>query len=215
MLANDPHANGPVELAGIEPKDARLVVIMLHGRGATAASILSLADYLDVEGVAFVAPQAAGNTWYPSSFMAPLSGNQPHLDSALRRIDDLSGYIARLGVPASRQIVVGFSQGACLTCTYLATRPKRYAGAAALIGGIAGPEGAMIASAGGSLGGTPVFLGSSDPDPHVPFSRVRETDAALAAAGASTTLVRYPSEAHTVNADMIRNVKALVEGALP
>jgi len=194
----DPHRGQPVLTEG--PGDAGAAVVLLHGRGASAEGMLELGRELRVEGVRLIAPQAAGNTWYPQSFLAPLANNQPYLDSALGLVESVVAGVIDGGVPASRVALLGFSQGACLTLEFVARHPRRYGAVMGLTGGLIGPQGTPRGYP-GSLDGTPVFLGSSDPDPHVPFARVRETEAVLAGMGAVVELRRYPGMAHTVNED--------------
>ena len=198
--ATDPHAGQPLFAAGPKPEKAAISLILIHGRGAPAQGMLELYDALGLKNVAALAPQAAGHTWYPQSFLAPIEANQPYLDSALARIDSIVTDLMSRGIAADRIALLGFSQGACLTSEYIARHPGRYAAAMVLTGGLIGPPGTPRDYP-GSLGGTPVFLGTSDPDPHVPFSRVTETQAVLSAMGAKVELRRYPGMPHTVNED--------------
>lgn len=209
MTNTNPHANQPVLTAGPSAEKAVGAVILLHGRGASAQSILSLYDVLDVPDIAALAPHAAGNTWYPLSFLAPLESNQPYLDSALTRIDALVKDLESRGVPGERIAVLGFSQGACLATEYAARHPRRYGAIMGLTGGLIGPPGTPRQYP-GSLAGTPVFLGTSDPDPHVPFERVRETEAVLASMGAKVDLRRYPGMAHTINQEELEICRELL-----
>jgi predicted esterase len=211
--ASDPHAAQPVLSAGPPPQRAAATLVMIHGRGASAESILALHDALGLEPVAALAPQAAGHTWYPQSFLAPIESNQPYLDSALRKIDTVVNDLLSQGIPAEHIAILGFSQGACLTCEYAARHPRRYGAVMALTGGLIGPPGTPRNDP-GSLDGTPVFLGTSDPDPHVPFARVRETEAALAAMGAKVQLRRYPGMPHTINDDELDACRALIEAII-
>jgi len=196
----DPHASQPVVTAGPSPEDAPAALILVHGRGATAHSMLSLYEELGIATLAALAPQAAGNTWYPYSFLAPLPANQPWLDSALSKLETIvTGLIGR-GVPSERIAILGFSQGACLTLEFIARHPRTYAAVFGLTGGLIGPPGTTRTYA-GSLQDTPVFLGTSDPDPHVPFERVEETKNVLIHMGATVELRRYPGMPHTINED--------------
>ena len=176
--SQDPHRDQRLVAAGPAPERAAATLILLHGRGASAESMVSLYDALGMDSVAALAPQAAGNTWYPHSFLAPLEANQPYLDSALRRIQTIVDDLLSRGIPAGRIALLGFSQGACLTSEFVARHPRRYGAVMALTGGLIGPPGTPRDYP-GSLEGTPVFLGTSDPDPHVPFERVEETQAVL------------------------------------
>ena len=194
----DPHAGQDVLSAGPAPEEAAATLILVHGRGASAESILSLHDALGLPNLAAVAPQAARYTWYPQSFLAPIEANQPYLDSALRKLDTVVSDLLARGVPSERIAILGFSQGACLASEYVARHPRRYGAVMALTGGLIGPPGTPRDYP-GSLAGTPVFLGTSDPDPHVPFERVLETDAVLTKMGAKVEVRRYPGMPHTIN----------------
>jgi predicted esterase len=212
-LRDDPHAAEPVLWIGAAIEQASAVLILLHGRGATAESMLSLYAELELPGLAALAPQAAGSTWYPQSFLAPLEANQPYLDSALRRVASLVDDLMARGIASHRIALLGFSQGACLSCEFVARHPRRYGAVMALTGGLIGPPGTPR-NYGGSLAGTPVFLGTSDPDPHVPFVRVQETEAVLSRLGGAVELRRYPGMPHTVNEDEINACLTLVKSVL-
>jgi predicted esterase len=206
----DPHAGQPTVAAGPEPEQADATLILVHGRGATAESLLSLHAELGLRGLAALAPQAAGGTWYPHSFLTPLEANQPFLDSALRRLEALvAGLLAR-GVPGDRIALLGFSQGACLTLEFAARHPRPYGAVIGLTGGLIGPSGTPRDYP-GSLEGTHAFLGTSDPDPHVPFERVLETKTVLERMGAAVELRRYPGMPHTVNEDEIDACRILLQ----
>lgn len=209
-----PHAGQPILTAGPPPESAACTLVLVHGRGASAESILALAEELRVEGLAALAPQAAGQSWYPHSFLAPLAANQPYLDSALRRLESIVAELLARGVPGERIALLGFSQGACLTLEFTARHPRRYGAVMGLTGGLIGPPGTPRDYA-GSLDGTPVFLGTSDPDPHVPFERVRETGAVLARMGAGVELRRYPGMPHTINEDELDACRALLRRLAP
>jgi predicted esterase len=206
----DPHAGQPTLADGPAPEQALATLILLHGRGATAESILSLYAELGLGALAALAPQAAGCTWYPHSFLAPLEANQPFLDSALRRIESLVADLLARGVPSDRIALLGFSQGACLTLEFTARHPRRYGAVIGLTGGLIGPPGTPRDYP-GRLSGTPVFLGTSDPDPHVPFERVRETEGVLARMGAAVELRRYPGMPHTVNDDELNACRIMLQ----
>ncbi len=206
---NPSHSNDTILTSGPPPEKAAATILLIHGRGASAASILELYPLLDAENFAAIAPQAAGNTWYPNSFLAPLQTNQPYLDSALGRIDALiTGLISR-GIPSQRIALLGFSQGACLTSEYVARHSRRYGAVMALTGGLIGPSGTPR-NYPGSLAGTPVFLGSGDPDPHVPFERVEETRTVLEKMGANVELRRYPGIPHTIIDDELDACRKLL-----
>jgi phospholipase/carboxylesterase len=210
---SDPHADQPILSAGAPIVEAELVLILLHGRGATADSILQLYDALELETVAALAPEAAGNTWYPNSFLAPLESNQPYLDSALARIEAIVADLIEGGMPSQRIALLGFSQGACLTTEFIARHPRHYAGAIALTGGLIGPPGTPR-NYPGSLAGTSVFLGAGDPDPHVPFSRVQETHDVLTKMGATSEIRRFPGLGHTINDNELDASRRLLQRAI-
>ena len=210
-LLSGPHRGLAVTEAGTPLAAARAAALLLHGRGGTARDILSLAKELERPGVAWLAPQAVGNSWYPQSFLAPLASNQPHLDSALSEVGGLVDRVAREGPGIERLAIIGFSQGACLGLELVARRGGRFGFVAGLTGGLIGPPGAVRRRS-GSLGGTPVFLGAGDPDPHVPWERVEETAAVLSAMGAEVEARRYPGMPHTINDDEILRLEEMLAG---
>jgi predicted esterase len=205
----DPHANVPILTAGVPVAGARLVAIFLHGRGSSAEDILGLADALDVPDLACLAPQASGHTWYPYSFLVPLEQNEPGISSALRMIAGLLDRLHAEGVSADRVALVGFSQGACLSLEFAARHPRRYAAVVALSGGLIGPPGTPR-DYDGSFDSTPVFLGCSDVDPHIPLARVRESTSIFRRMGALVDERIYPRMGHTVNQDEIAAVRTLL-----
>jgi phospholipase/carboxylesterase len=164
------HDDQPVQSAGQELEEAEKAVIMLHGRGASAAGMIQLSDKLPE--AAYLAPQASGRTWYPRSFMEAKEKNQPHLDSALRKVDSLVEKASEK-VGEENVFLLGFSQGACLTSEYIASNPKSYGGAIIFSGGLIGDE---LESYSGDLEDAPVFIGCSDNDPHIPLERVNATE---------------------------------------
>jgi len=188
-------------------------MILVHGRGATPESMLTLAEALPVDlGFAFVAPGASESTthprsWYPHSFLAPLDANEPGLSSALARIGDAVTELATHGIPSERIILLGFSQGACLVTEFAARNARRWGAVVALTGGLIG-ERDTPRDYPGSLAGTPVFLGSSDRDPHVPLWRVDESAEVLDRMGAEVERRIYPGLGHTVNEDELGWVAA-------
>lgn len=213
---SDPHKDGAVYRYGAELSEADGVVVLLHGRGASAQDILGLGPAIDLpEGgkkLAFLAPQAAGWEWYPQSFLAAREENEPGLSSALKKVESVVELALAAGIPREKIVVGGFSQGACLTSEFAATHPARWAGMIAFTGGLIGPLGSDVSHV-GDLAGTPVLLLSGDPDPHVPWSRVEETATVLEQMGAQVTLKRYPGKPHSVNADEIELARTLVEKA--
>ena len=209
-MSDDPHAGQPVLHAGPAIAEARLVCELLHGRGASAQDILGLASELSVTDVAFLAPQAAGGTWYPYSFLAPIQRNEPYLTSALRSVERLLDGLTGKKVPRDRIAIAGFSQGACLTLEFAARNAGRYAAIVALTGGLIGPP-ETPREYPGSFGGTPIFIGSSDVDPHVPLDRVHESTAVLKRMGAVVDERIYPGMAHTVSLDEIHAFDALLK----
>ena len=201
---SDPHAILPVLQTGVALKEAGAAMILLHGRGASAEDILGLADAFYHPGLTFLAPQAAGNAWYPNSFLAPRAQNEPWLSSALRKVESVVALATSAGLPLSRIVLCGFSQGACLATELVASRPARYAALIAYTGGLIGPEDTFAAGGirdlpyAGDLEGMPAFLGSGDPDPHVPWSRVEQSAQILRQMGAAVSVERYPGRPHTV-----------------
>ena len=208
-----PHQGQPVRTAGESLDRARAAMVLVHGRGATAESILTLVPSLDVAGFSFLAPQAGGNTWYPNSFLAPIPANEPGITSGLRAIADVIGMIRDAGIPGERTMLLGFSQGACLSLEYSARNAMRYGGIACLSGGLIGPDGTPRDYA-GDFAGTPAFLGCSDVDGHVPTSRVIESAGVMRRMGAVTTVKLYPGMGHLVNEDEITHVVAMMRGVV-
>ncbi len=212
----DPHAGGPVAAAGAPLADASAIVILVHGRGASADGMLDLGRHFWRDDVAYLAPQAAGATWYPHSFLAPIERNEPGLSSALSVLDGLVGQARAAGVPAERVVLVGFSQGACLALEFAARHPRRYGGVAALSGGLIGsgerpgapPPDDKAFVYPGSLQGTPVLLGCSDIDPHIPVARVHRSAEVLADLGARVDKRIFPGMGHTVHPDEIDVIKS-------
>ncbi len=213
MSANS-QAQGSVLQAGTPLVDAMLVVILLHGRGGSAENILGLASAIDVPAVAYLAPEAKNHTWYPQSFMAPRAANEPFLSSALAEVEAVVRSAEVAGFNRERVVIAGFSQGACLATEFIASHPARYGGLIALTGGLIGPPDTVLLDrsryTGVELAGTPAFLGSGDPDPHVPWTRVQESAKVLQAMGASVTTRRYPGRPHTISPDEIERARSLI-----
>jgi predicted esterase len=184
-------------------------MVLIHGRGASASDILSVAEELQLDDVLYVAPEAADHTWYPYSILTPMDRNEPGLTSGLNRIASLIDTLRHEGVPPERVGLMGFSQGACLSLEFAARYARRYAAVIGLSGGVIGPPGTPRRYK-GSMSGTPVFLGCSDVDPHIPLPRVHETRDVLARMGAAVTTRVYPGMPHTINADEIAHVRTLL-----
>jgi phospholipase/carboxylesterase len=209
LTAPGPHDGQPVLAAGSPLGDVPLAVVLLHGRGATAMSILDLAAAINQPGVTWLAPQARANTWYPNRFLAPLESNEPWLSSALAAVRDLVAQLSAAGVNGSRVVLMGFSQGACLALESLVRSPELAGGVAALSGGLIGPPGTVWPD-NGRLDGVPVFLGCSDVDAHIPKERVLESADVLRSRGADVTAILYPGMDHTVNDDELEHARRLL-----
>ncbi|WP_277555219.1 alpha/beta hydrolase [Halobaculum limi] len=203
-----PHGDQPVRHAGADLADANAAVVMIHGRGATAHSILGMAGEFGTDGVAYLAPAASRNTWYPYSFMEEMGKNQPHLDSALAFVGAVVDAAAD-AVGREKVLLLGFSQGACLSSEWLARNADTYGGLVAFSGGLIGPEGTPR-EYDGSLDGTPAFLGCSDVDPHIPLERVNETTEVLEELGADVDERIYEGMGHGVNEDELSAAKAMI-----
>lgn len=208
-MTHGPHQGQPLLTRGAALGQARAAMVLIHGRGDSAAGIMGLAQELPDPGFAFVAPQAAGGQWYPNRFIAPLASNEPGLSSGLQAVADALAQLEAAGVPPERTILLGFSQGACLALEYAARNARRYGGVAGLSGGLIGPDGTPRDYA-GSLEGTPVLLGCSDVDFHIPLHRVHEAAEVLGRMGAQVDERIYPGMGHTVNTDEIAAVRAMM-----
>lgn len=200
MAALPPHGGQPVMRAGAPLERARAVAIMVHGRGAGPANILDLIPAIGHPDVAYLAPAASAGTWYPKSFMAPTADNEPGISSGISVVHALIDEVMAAGISPERIMLLGFSQGACLTSTAAHRRPDRYGGVVLFSGGLIGPPGTKW-DIGGSFRSTPVFFGCSDIDAHVPESRVRESAAVFERMGADVTTRIYPGMGHLVNDD--------------
>ena len=205
-----PHQGQPIRTAGVPLSEARGAMVMLHGRGATAQTILMLAEALGAPDFAYLAPQAGGNSWWPQSFLAPIPGNEPGITSAMQAVEETLSRAAAGGVPPKRTVLLGFSQGACLATEFAARHARRYGGVAGLSGGLIGPDGTPRNYA-GALDGTPIFLGCSDVDAHLPAERVRLTAKVLEGLGGDVTMRLYPGMGHTINEDELAAVRAIME----
>ena len=208
------HHGQPVRTSGVPLEEAKATMVLLHGRGASAQSILTLTEELgDPPGFAYAAPQAAGHTWYPHSFLAPLEENEPWLSSALEAVGGVVSSLEDQGLDAAQIILLGFSQGACLALEFAARNARRYGGVVAFSGGLIGPDGTPR-DYDGSLEGTPVFLGCSDTDAHIPEARVHESASVLEHLGADVTRRIYPGMGHTVNDDEIAWARSLMRSVV-
>lgn len=206
------HDNQPVLLAGAPLESAKAAMIMVHGRGAGPDDILPLGAAIDRPHIAYVAPSAAGGAWYPFPFIAPREKNEPWLGSALGVLESLVDNLMARGFTSERIFLLGFSQGACLSSEFSIRHPRRYGGVLALSGGLIGAPGTtwddVTTSA---LAGTPVFLGCSDVDAHIPKERVIESESVFKRLGARVTRKLYPGMGHAVNEDEIREVQSVVD----
>jgi predicted esterase len=209
-MTRDPHRDQPVLTAGRKLSEAAGAIILVHGRGGSAEDILQLRNELDYPELAYVAPQAAENTWYPYSFLAPIEQNEPWLTSALNKLKNTVGNITREGIPQDKIVIAGFSQGACLASEFVARNAANCGGLIAFTGGLIGPPGTDFHNT-GSLSGTPVFLGAGDPDAHVPWQRVRESADALSALGADVLLRCYPGMPHTISRQELEEARRLLD----
>ncbi|MEZ4520330.1 MAG: dienelactone hydrolase family protein [Thermomicrobiales bacterium] len=205
-----PHQGQPVYTTGAELDDAEAAVIMIHGRGATAPSILDLANLLPHPNMSYLAPQAKQGSWYPFPFLEARSVNEPGLTSAHEVVRAILDGLSDAGIQPDRVVLLGFSQGACLATDYAALNPRRYGGIVGLSGGLIGDE-LNPARYQGSLDGTPAFLGCSDIDPHIPVERVHETSSILDRLEADVTTSIYPGMGHTINPDEIEHARGIVE----
>lgn len=196
---------------GAAPSRAKGVVIAVHGRGATAESILPLSDVVAMPDICWLAPQAEGHAWYPQSFMAPTESNEPYLSRSLARIAAIIEDVLAAGIAVEKLAVMGFSQGACLSVETVLRNPRPYCFVGVLSGGFIGPPGILRNDA-GTLAGTTVLLGCSERDPHIPLARVKETTAAFQTMGATVTERIYPGSSHGINDDEITFLRA---GLLP
>src|SRR5688572_983048 len=209
-----PHAGQPVMRAGVERPTARAAMIMIHGRNAGPENILELAPVLQQPQFLYIAPAAAGGTWYPFSFLSPREQNEPGISSGLFVIESLVQELIAQGFASEQIMLLGFSQGACLASEFSIRQPRRYGGVMALSGGLIGPPGTTWDDVTMSLDGTPVFLGCSDVDPHIPAERVLESEAVFRRLGANVTRKLYPGMGHTVSADEITIVQGVMDAVL-
>ncbi len=204
----EPHRDQPVlTVAPDEP--ARGAIVLLHGRYASADSMLPLARALKASDWLLAAPQALHGTWYPQSFLAPIQENEPHLSSAIQKVDAVVGEVEAQGVEPSRIVLLGFSQGACLALEFAARTGRTLGGVVGLSGGLIGPPGTRFSYT-HRKGGLHVFLGCSDDDPHIPVARVQETQKVFEELGSTVSATIYPGAGHTVLADELSEARALL-----
>lgn len=206
---NGPHQNQPVVTGGVDINNAELAMILIHGRGASAESMMMFADEFEGNDIHYRAIQADRHTWYPRSFMAPKEMNQPGINSGLQAIYDQILKLNQAAIPTNKIVLLGFSQGACLTSEFAARHPQRFGGIVGFSGGLIGEEVALN-NYKGSMEQTPVFLGCSDRDPHIPQERVDLTEEVFTKLGADVTKKIYVGMGHTVNADEIDHVSKLL-----
>lgn len=203
------HQGQAVLHTGAPLETAKAAMIMVHGRGASAESILSLVPEINQEGFAYLAPQAANHAWYPNGFMSPIPSNEPWLSSALNTVGSVLQAVNDAGIPSEKIILLGFSQGACLATEFAARNAQRYGGVVGLSGGLIGPDGTPRDYE-GSLAGTPVFLGCSNVDFHIPKERVLHSADVLRQLGGEVTDRLYTNMGHTVNEDELEAVRAMM-----
>ncbi len=208
MAPEHPHGNQPVATAGTALDNADTAVIMIHGRGASADSILQLSQHLPQDNIAYLAPQAARREWYPNSFLAPTEQNEPGRSSGLRVINELIDDAHDAGIPTDCIMLLGFSQGACLATEYAARNPQQYHGVVGLSGGLIG-ETITVSAFDGDMDGTSVFLGCSDRDPHIPQERVDATASVFEKLDADVEKRIYEGMGHTINEDELQYVRDL------
>lgn len=194
---------------GKQTGEATKALIMIHGRGGSAEDILGLAQYLPVNDFALFAPRATNNTWYPYSFLAAPKDNEPWLSSALEVMKEVVADVEATGIKKEDIYFLGFSQGACLTLEFVTRNANRYGGAVAFTGGLIGDK-IYEQNYTGDFAGTPIFIGTSDPDPHVPVERVHASAEILAQMNAQVTKKIYKNMGHTINQDEINLVSELI-----
>lgn len=196
---------------GVPLNDAKKALIMIHGRGASAHDILSISKHLNVDDFALVAPQAENRTWYPYSFLAPINENEPSFSKSLEAIHQVVVAIQQNGIEKENIYFLGFSQGACLALEFTARNAAKYGGVVAFTGGLIGDK-VYENHYEGNFQSTPIFIGTSDPDFHVPVERVNESEALLKKMGANVTKKIYENMGHTISQDEIDLVNELIFG---
>ena len=209
LNSQDPHRGQPVRIIGEAPATARAAMLMVHGRGARAEDILTIAEQLAQPGFVYFAPQASENTWYPNRFLVPQAENEPWLSSALHFLDRVLTQIIDAGISPEHIMLLGFSQGACLALEFAARNARRFGGIVGLSGGLIGPDGTPRDYS-GSFAGTPVFLGCSDVDFHIPKERVTESAEVFKRMGGDVTERLYPNHDHSVNQDELDFIRGMM-----
>ncbi|MCF8305914.1 MAG: dienelactone hydrolase family protein [Ignavibacteriales bacterium] len=203
------HSLMPVITTGKELNEADSAMILLHGRYSNSSDILSLAQFIHSPGMHFMAPQAAGGSWYPFSFMDPEQANQPGLDNALSVISSLVNKIAEAGIPQEKTYLLGFSQGACLALEFAARNGNKYGGVFGLSGGLIGDK-PDTSKYSGHFGGSPVFLGCSVRDSHIPAARVKEAAWYFEKAGATVNMKLYKDLGHEISKNELDIVNTII-----
>ena len=203
------HQGQPVASYGAALRDAQAAVILLHGRGSSAQSILALAAQLPQHRIAYLAPQAANYTWWPNSGFIPLESNEPYVSSAFQAVADLLARVAAAGIPAGRTLLGGFSQGACLAAEFAARNPRRYGGLFVLSGALLGPPD-MPRHYAGTLDGTPVFIAGCERDPWVTEQQLRLTGRVLQELGGSVQVAIQPGSEHTIRPTEVTALRDMI-----
>lgn len=209
-----PHTGRPIAMAGAPLAEAEAALVLVHGRGGSAADMLGLAEAVAPPRFACLAPEAAGNTWYPYRFTEPVTRNEPHLSSAISVLGDLFDRLLGSGLPPERIALAGFSQGACLALEFAVRRRQRLAAVLGFSGGLIGETVAQPATTAHPFAGMPVLLGCSERDPHIPLSRVRETDTIMRALGAEVVTRIYPGASHGINGDEVHLARQMLAGMI-
>ena len=207
------HQRQPLSQKGASLNNAEVAIIMIHGRGGGVNAILPLSNHFEFDDVVFLAPSARDLSWYPDRFLAPRQNNEPYLSSALETLTNLLNQVEEAGIPPEKTMILGFSQGACLATEVAARNPKRYGGIVAFSGGLIGTDDELTGYE-GSLDGTPVFLGCSDVDFHIPVERVHKTRDIMTTLGAKVDERIYEGMGHTINTDEISAINDMLKTLL-